>query len=60
MAEILASLIGKEWSLSFTSANIMAGFRKSGAYPLNLGVIKDKLHLPLQGILLAAENLLQM
>ena len=42
MAEILASLIGKEWSLSFTLANIMAGFRKSGAYPLNLGVIKDR------------------
>ena len=39
MAEILASLIGKN---AFTSANIMAGFRKSGAHPLNPGVIKDR------------------
>ena len=40
--EVIASLIGRAWSLSFTPVNIMAGFRKSGAYPLNPGVIDDR------------------
>ena len=40
--DVIASLVGKAWSLAFTPVNIMAGFKKSGAYPLNPGVIDDR------------------
>ena len=38
----IAALIGAAWSHSLTPVNIMAGFRKSGAFPLNPGVIEDR------------------
>ena len=44
--EVIASLISKAWSLSFTPVNIEAGFRKSGAYPLNPGIIEDRKVVP--------------
>ena len=40
--ENIAALIGAAWSKSLTPVNIMAGFRKSGAFPLNPGVIDDR------------------
>lgn len=47
---VIASLVGKAWSLAFTPVNIMAGFKKSGAYPLNLGVIDDQQVAPLLAV----------
>ena len=40
--ENIAALVGAAWSHSMTPVNIMAGFRKAGAYPLNPGVIDDR------------------
>lgn len=40
--EVLASLVGRAWSLSLTPVNIMSGFRKCGIYPLNPGQIDDR------------------
>ena len=40
--ENIAALVGMAWSQSLTPVNIMAGFRKAGAYPLNPGVISDR------------------
>ena len=37
----IASLIGKVWPLAFTPVNIMTGFKKAGAFPLNPGVVAD-------------------
>ena len=34
------SMIGEAYPLSFTPANIMSGFRKLGAWPINLGVMQ--------------------
>ena len=38
----IASLVGAAWSLSLTPVNIMAGFRKAGAFPLNPGIITGR------------------
>ena len=38
----IASLIGKAWPLALTPVNIMAGFKKGGAFPLNPGVVADR------------------
>ena len=40
--EAIAALIGRAWPLSHTPINIMGGFRKSGTFPLNPGVIDDR------------------
>ena len=40
--EAIASLVGRAWPLSLTPINILGGFRKSGTYPLNPGVIDDR------------------
>ena len=42
----IASLVGAAWSRSMTPVNIMAGFRKAGAFPLNPGVITDRQTAP--------------
>lgn len=42
----IASLVGAAWSLSMTPVNIMEGFRKAGAFPLNPGVITDRQMAP--------------
>ena len=40
--ENIAYLVGKAWPLAFTPINIMGGFKKSGAFPLNPGEIADR------------------
>ena len=37
----IASLVGAAWSLSVTPVNIMVGFRKAGAFPLNPSILTD-------------------
>ena len=49
--EDIASLLAKAWPLSFTPVNIMAGFRKSGAFPLNPGEVTDRHIAPSKGVL---------
>lgn len=39
--EAIASIVGRARPLSFTPVNIMAGFKKSGTFPLNPGNITD-------------------
>ena len=39
--ENIASLVGEAWPHSVTPVNIMSGFKKSGVYPLNPGVVSD-------------------
>ena len=38
----LAGLLGEDWPLALTPSNIIAGFFKSGIYPLNPGRISDR------------------
>ena len=40
-SDILASLLGEIWPSSVSPVNIMSGFKKSGAYPLNPGEVAD-------------------
>ena len=40
--EVIASILGKAWPASFTPVNIMSGFKKSGAFPLNPGEVTDR------------------
>ena len=49
--EDIASLLAKAWPLSFTPVNIMAGFRKSGALPLNPGEVTDRHIAPSKRVL---------
>lgn len=49
-SENIAALIGTAWPKSLTPENIMAGFRKSGAFPLNPGVVDDCLVAPFNGV----------
>ncbi len=44
--EVIASLLGKAWPQSVTPINVMAGFKKSGSYPLNPGAVHDRQLLP--------------
>ena len=39
--EVIASLVAKAWPLAISPKNIMSGFRKSGAFPLNPGEVAD-------------------
>ena len=55
-SENLASLLAVAWSQSVTPLNIMSGFRKSGIYPLNPGVIDDRLTAPSKAMSGAAES----
>lgn len=38
----LASLVGEAWPHAFTPVNVMAGFKKTGIYPLNPGEVTDR------------------
>ena len=38
----LAYLVAEAWPHSFTAVNIMAGFKKSGIYPINPGEVTDR------------------
>ncbi len=40
--DVIASLVGEAWPQALTPVNIMSGFRKSGVYPLNPGVVSDR------------------
>ena len=48
--DAIASILSKAWSLSFTPVNIMAGFKKSGAFPLNPGEVTDRHLAPSKGV----------
>ena len=41
-SEVIASLLAVAWPQAHTPLNIMAGFKKSGVYPLNPGEITDR------------------
>lgn len=38
----LSSLVAEAWPKAFTPVNILAGFKKSGIYPLNPGEVTDR------------------
>ena len=40
--DILASIVAKAYPLSFTTVNIMSGFKKSGVWPINPGEVTDQ------------------
>ena len=40
--EKLSSLVAEAWPKPFTPVNILAGFKKSGIYPLNPGEVPDR------------------
>ena len=44
--EILASLVAEAWPCSFTSLNIMSGFKKCGLFPLNPSAVDDRQSAP--------------
>ena len=44
--DIIASLVAKAWPLSVTPVNIMSGFKKIGAFPLNPGEVTDRYLAP--------------
>ena len=44
--EVIAAFLGKAWLLSVTPVNVMAGFKKSGSYPLNPGAVHDRQLMP--------------
>ena len=39
--DVLVSLVAEAWPDAFTVMNIMAGFKKTGVYPLNPGEVTD-------------------
>lgn len=44
--DMIASLVATAWANTFSPNNIMGGFRKTGIFPINLGVIDDKMLSP--------------
>ena len=40
--DMIASLVATAWANTFSPNNIMGGFRKTGIFPINPGVIDDK------------------
>ena len=44
--DMIASLVSSAYRSAFTPTNIIAGFRKTGVFPLNPGVIDDKMLSP--------------
>ena len=44
--DVLASLVAEAWPNAFTAVNIMAGFKKTGVYPLNPGEVTDQQLVP--------------
>ena len=45
-SENIASLLGQAWPKALIPINIMSGFKKCGIYPLNPGMIDDRLLAP--------------
>jgi hypothetical protein len=45
-ADILASLVAEAWPSSFTSVNIMSGFKKCGLFPFNPSAVDDRQSAP--------------
>ena len=50
ITEAIASILSKARPLSFTPVNMMAGFKKSGAFPLNPGEVTDWHMAPSKGV----------
>ena len=48
--DALASLVAEAWPNAFTTVNIMAGFKKTGIYPLNLGEVTDQQLAPSKAV----------
>jgi len=48
--DMLASLVAEAWPSSFTAVNIMAGFKKTGVYPLNPGEVTDRQLAPSKAV----------
>lgn len=46
----IAGLVAQAWPLSLTPVNIMSGFKKSGIFPLNPGVITDRQLAPSKAV----------
>ena len=44
--DMIASLVATTWADTFSPNNIMGGFRKTGVFPINPGVIDDKMLSP--------------
>lgn len=44
--DVLAQLVGEAWPLSFTTLNIMSGFKKCGVFPFNPSAVKDRQMAP--------------
>ena len=44
--DMTASLVATAWPSAFTPNDIMGGFRKTGVFPINPGVIDDKMLSP--------------
>ena len=49
-SEVIASLVAEAWPHSFTALNIMSGFKKTGACPLNPGEISDRVSAPSKSV----------
>jgi len=48
--DMLASLVAEAWPSSFTPVNIMAGFKKTGVYPLNPAEVTDRQLAPSKAV----------
>ena len=46
ITEILVSLVAEAWPCSFTSLNIMSGFKRCGLFPLNPSAVDDRQSAP--------------
>ena len=46
----LASLVAAAWPLSYTPVNIMAGFKKSGVFPINPSEVTDRQTMPSKAV----------
>lgn len=56
-SQYIAYLVGKAWPLAFSPMNIMGGFKKSGAFPLNPGEVADRQLAPSLGVNPSCNNL---
>ena len=54
--EVIASLLAKAWPVSCTPVNIMSGFQRSGAFPLNPGEVTDCQMAPSKGFYKRSPN----
>ena len=55
-AEVLSSLVAEAWPISFTTLNIMSGFRKCGLFPLNPSAVDDRRMAPSKALVASRES----